>query len=163
MNNGLKHKSNGIGNMNPGAKPKPTQTTQLLMVDGGSAYLDLTKLTCGHLHRPEYYSGRRRHVIWLFEDDLAKSQRRVLVINHHTTMAGGLPRNEERELKLTTIYGYNAEKRQWGPEEHRSCLQITPADAKRIYEEAKAAIESRLVEYKGGPHWYLPNHIRAVA
>ena len=68
---------------------------QLTLVTGGDRTLDLSKVVCGHLYTPQLDCGQRRLELWLFEDDKQSKQRRVLVVQHFTTLGGGLPRSYE--------------------------------------------------------------------
>lgn len=131
--------------------------SQLTLVTGGDRALDLSKVVCGHLYTPQLDCGQRRLELWLFEDDKHSQTRRVLVVQHFTTLGGGLPRSYCRHnLKLTTIYGYDPQKNCWGPEERTSRMEMEPKDAARLYGEARTWILDKLVPYQNGPHYYLP-------
>lgn len=127
---------------------------KLVIVDGGTRTLDLTKATIIHLHKPRLDGGVQTAEVWLFIDDVEKKERQVLKLLHRTTLAGRKPRWGEDSIQLTTIYGYDPEKKSWGPSERQSHMEIDWKNGKRLLAEIQDLALAHFDAYNGGPHWY---------
>ena len=129
--------------------------TLLTFMPDGCVGLDLDLVTIGHIYRPIINNSYKHNEIWLFEDDVAKAQRRVLRINDWRTLSGNQPRTCTRHgIVLTTIYGYDPEKGSWGPSERTSYAELPARWTHDLYLKAHAFITENLHPYNDGQHYY---------
>lgn len=128
--------------------------TELLMVDGGTNTLDLTKATIVRDNASRFHDGIRIQEIHLYIDHKDKEERQVFKVVHRSTLGNRKPRWGSDTIELTTIYGYNPDKNVWGPSERRSDMEIEWKNGKRLIKEILEFAQAELVQRRPGESYY---------